>query len=93
MKTVAILAAVLAVSAAVTANAMPRPQGHAAGGPIKQGPYCWVYTSPTGSGWWDLCDSRSPLPRGISRRGQNGDDFYGSFAGGSGGGGGGGGNK
>jgi hypothetical protein len=71
MKTIAILAAILAVSAAATAHAEPMPQFHQPGSPIKQGHYCWVYSSSNGAGWWDKCDSsRDPRsPRALSLRG------------------------
>lgn len=88
MKTLVILATVMAVSAAATANAKA-PLGNSAGGPLKQGNYCWVDASPTGTGFWDACDSTSPVPRGKSQRGTPPISHYSGAAGGGGGGGGG----
>jgi hypothetical protein len=86
MKAFAVLGAILAVSAAATAHAKSMPQGHDPGGPLKQGRYCWVYTSSSGAGWWDHCDNSG---RAISLRGRENEV---DAAGGGDGGGGGGGN-
>jgi hypothetical protein len=68
MKTMAILAAIVAVSA-VTAHAEPKPQFHQPGSPIKQGPYCWVYTNGTGAGWWDRCaDAHTERAQSLKNR-------------------------
>lgn len=87
MKTLSILATVLAVSAASMAHAKSTPQGHQPGGPVKQGNFCWVNTNGNGAGWWDRCDTKSPMPRGISQRDRADEDFAGTGSGGSGGGG------
>jgi hypothetical protein len=93
MKKIAILAAIVAVSAATSAFADTMPQGHSPGGPIKQGKYCWVSTDSRGAGWWDVCDSTSrEYPRAASLRGHPfyDDQIMGGGDGGGGGGGGGG---
>lgn len=103
MKKVVILAALVAVAAAApayaqsakrnaeTASAMTR---HDAGGPLKQGNQCWVYTDARGAGFWDACDPISKTPRGLSLRGRSETEISaienGSGGGGDGGGGGGG---
>ena len=68
MKSLAILGAVLAVTAASAANAQSKPQGNPAGGPIKQSGYCWVATTLEGAGFWDRCDSSG---RAVSLRGRD----------------------
>jgi hypothetical protein len=69
MKAIAILGAVLAVTAVTAANAKSLPP-HEAGGPIKQGAYCWVNTDVNGNGWWDRCDNSG---RPVSMRGREND--------------------
>lgn len=99
MKTIAMIAALAAVTIATAAQASNAPTSHNAGGPLKHGKYCWVYTDGRGAGWWDLCDNTntSVTPHGISQRGmtesaimavQSGAGDGGSAGGGSGGGGG-----
>jgi hypothetical protein len=66
MKTIAILAAIVAVTTATVANANTTPKIHEAGSAIKQGQFCWVATDTIGHGWWDGCDSHSQVPRGRS---------------------------
>jgi hypothetical protein len=89
MKTIAILATIMAVSAAAAAHAESKPQLHQPGSPIKQGHFCWVYTNATGAGWWDKCDN-SPNPRAISLRGRPDAEVNAIENGGGGSGGGGG---
>jgi hypothetical protein len=89
MKKTTILAAILAVLASATAHALPIPQTHEPGGPIKQGQYCWVYTNSHGAGWWDRCDATSTTPRGVSQRGLPDSDVNAIMGGGGGDGGGG----
>lgn len=67
MKSLAILTAILAVTAASAANSMP--QGNPAGGPVQQGQYCWIATTLEGAGFWERCDS--DLVRSLRRRGPN----------------------
>jgi Spy/CpxP family protein refolding chaperone len=49
MKTLAILAALAAIT--MTASATAAPAAHQAGGPLKQGKFCWVGTGIHGTGW------------------------------------------
>ncbi len=69
MKTIAIIAAIAAVTVSATAYAAHKPQTHRVGDPIKHGKYCWVATDSRGSGWWDMCDPNERQPRGLSQRG------------------------
>jgi hypothetical protein len=88
MKTIPILAAILAVTMATTAYAKSPPKTHDPGGPIQQGQYCWIYTGALGAGWWDRCDPTSDTPRGMSQRGLSANDVNAVSGGGGGGGGG-----
>lgn len=88
MKTIAILTTILAVSAAASAHATPKPQSHQPGSPTKQGNYCWVDTNATGAGWWDVCDPSNPT-RALSLHGRSDAEISAIMSGGAGGGGGG----
>lgn len=70
MKIVAIFATLAAITVATTAQVSAMPAGHDAGGPVKQGKYCWVDTGSHGNGWWDSCDTdpKFGLPRARSLR-------------------------
>ena len=83
MKSLAILGAILAVTAASAANAKSMPQGNPAGGPIQQGEYCWIATTLEGAGFWERCNS--DFVRSL-RRGPNDVLTYGDGGGGGGGG-------
>jgi len=82
MKTLAILAALAAIT--MTASATAAPAAHQAGGPLKQGKFCWVGTGIHGTGWWDLCDPKSAMPRALSMRGRSDADIEATFNGGGG---------
>lgn len=84
MKTVAMLTALIAVTAATSAYA-GNPGSHTAGGPIQQGDYCWVNTDAKGYGFWDRCDTGSSFPRSVTERDQP--NFAADFGGDGGGGG------
>lgn len=88
MKKIAILVAMIAMTAATAANASTAPQTNSLGGPIKQGGYCWITTTLTGAGYWDLCGDSSSRYGGRQPVGNAID--HGALAGGGGGGGGGG---
>jgi hypothetical protein len=66
MKTVAILTAAAAIMAATSAYASV-PETHDAGGPIKQGKFCWSATNSYGAGFWHRCGDvpRTGRTRGI----------------------------
>jgi hypothetical protein len=94
MKKLAILACLAAITTTASAYAGPV---HQAGGPIKQGKYCWINTGVHGTGWWDVCDTTyTGSPRGRSLRGRSEADIAAMDSGsgnGDGGGGGGGGGR
>jgi hypothetical protein len=69
MKTVAILAAAAAIMAATSAYAS-MPETHEAGGPIKQGNYCWTATNNYGAGWWHNCGDFRQEPKSLARPNQ-----------------------
>jgi hypothetical protein len=94
MKIVAIVATLAAVTLATAAQARSMPTGHDAGGPIKQGNFCWVDTTMHGNGWWDSCDTHYKLgARPKSQRDIPTLFSYGDSSSDGGGGGGGGGNR
>jgi len=92
MKKSILILAMLAAATATASAAAAQPPLHQAGGPIRQGPYCWVATDARGSGWWDAC-GREDLQRGRSVRDRRSADMdaMANTSGGGGGGGGGGG--
>lgn len=101
MKSLALFTAALAVIVSASAQAAPAQRAaksnaepvvrHDAGGPLKQGNKCWVYTDSRGAGFWDACDSSVRTPRGISLRGRSESEIIAIESGGGGDGGGGGG--
>lgn len=60
MKKIAIMAAVIVMTAATAANASTGPRTNSLGGPIKQGAYCWITTNLTGAGYWYSCGEVRP---------------------------------
>jgi len=95
MKTIAILATIMAVSAAASAHAEMKPRSHSAGGPLRQGAYCWVYTGGNSAGFWDRCvSSTDATPMSLQGRPRAEiDTILGGGGGDGGGGGGAGGNR
>ncbi len=56
MTKIAMIAAALAVTATAVSPAFAAmPQGHQPGAPVRQGSYCWQYTSSLGHGFWTPC--------------------------------------
>jgi hypothetical protein len=92
MKSVAIIAAIAAITVSGSAFAASAPQTHEPGSPIKNGKFCWVYSDARGHGFWDTCDPNSVFQsRGLSLRGRSESEVSAIENGGGGDGGGGGG--